>query len=139
MSETLEQRIKRHEGLSLNLYRDHLGNLTIGYGRNLDQGIRKDEAELMFRNDLQYAESAANALLGFEKCDSVRQEVLIEMVFQLGFRSVSGFRKMLAAIERRDFETAADEMIDSRWYEQTPDRCKELAELMRHGCGGCGD
>ena len=38
---------------------------------------------------------------------------------------------MLSALEKKDFQTAADEMMDSRWAKQTPNRAKELSETMR--------
>ncbi|MEN6631676.1 MAG: hypothetical protein ABFD84_04565, partial [Candidatus Polarisedimenticolia bacterium] len=62
------------------------------------------------------------------------QLVLADMTFQMGWPRVRDFRKALAAVERGDFETAADEMLDSTWAkEQTPRRAEALAELMR-GC-----
>lgn len=65
--------------------------------------------------------------------DEVRQEVLIMMVFQLGEKGVGRFRKMIEAIEKKDYELAAKEMLDSRWAQQTPNRARELSKIMESG------
>jgi len=38
---------------------------------------------------------------------------------------------MLKGLEEKDYNKAADEMLDSRWYKQTPNRAKELSNMMR--------
>jgi lysozyme len=55
------------------------------------------------------------------------------MVFQMGASGVSKFRKMLAALDKKDYDLAATEMLDSRWHEQTPKRAQRLALQMRTG------
>ena len=129
----LADRIKRHEGCSLTPYYDTLGVLSIGYGRNLKFGISQDEADIMFNHDLQRAEASAMLVPGYQYCNSIQRGVLCEMVFQLGLRGVLQFRRMIDAIKERNFVLAAGEMIDSRWYRQTPKRVEELAELMAGG------
>jgi lysozyme len=134
--ETIIDRIKRHEGLRLHPYVDTMGNISIGFGRNLDAvGISKAEAEMMLHKDI---ETAANHYYELPEtiksnCNEVRKEVIIEMIFQLGFVGTLKFRKMLKAIEANNFEGAANEMLDSRWARQTPNRCHELALVMRSG------
>ena len=53
------------------------------------------------------------------------------MGFQLGIGGLLGFRKMWAALERSDYAQAAEEALDSRWAEQTPNRAQEVAEWIR--------
>lgn len=135
MSESLEQRIMRHEGLRLRPYADTLGKLTIGYGRCLTtNGISTDEAMQLLENDIDEAKIAMNQsfpwVLGL---DDVRQGVIIEMIFQLGVAGVQGFPKMIAEIREKDYNIAAKEMLNSVWHSQTPDRCEELANLMLNG------
>lgn len=134
-TETLIEMIKRHEGLRLKPYRDTVGILTIGYGRNLeDVGISEDEAELMLQNDIAGARkrleeifTAASTLSG------PRYNVLVDMIFNLGPGGFMGFRKMRKAVEEGDFERAAQEMLDSKWAVQVKGRAEELARMMRQG------
>lgn len=130
---SLAERIKKHEGLRLFPYEDSVGVLTIGYGHNLDQGITREIAEAIFQRDLEIAEVGASTVVGFSAMNEARQGVLIEMVFQLGTEGVHKFRRMLAAIKKRDYETASEEMLDSKWATQTPERAKTLANIMRNG------
>ncbi|WP_461535211.1 glycoside hydrolase family protein [Spongorhabdus nitratireducens] len=135
MPETLEQALIRHEGLRLTPYTDTVGKLTIGVGRNLDDnGITEDEALLLLRHDIARAraelERAFPFVLGL---DPVRRDVLINMVFNMGLPAFSGFRHMLAAVEQRDFATAAREMLNSRWARQVKGRASELAGQMKRG------
>jgi len=139
----LENRIKQHEGLSLKPYRDSLGNWTIGYGHKMDtvsqhiqrHGLSEEEANHLFDLDFKIAERGLLLLSDRVRrnCNEIRRGILIEMIFQMGIYGVMKFKKMLVALEVPDFEVAADEMLDSRWYRQTPKRCLKLSEIMRHG------
>ena len=62
---------------------------------------------------------------------SVITPVIVEMVFNPGRARLLGFVKMLTALERGDYSTAADEMLDSRWHRQVGKRAEEMAERMR--------
>lgn len=125
--------IKRHEGLRLKPYHCSEGKLTIGIGRNLESnGISEDEAELMALNDIAMAEKYATALVSdFSALNDNRKIVLVSMAFQMGRTGLSKFVKMLDAIDIGAFRTAADEMLNSKWARQTPERAKELAEMMK--------
>lgn len=84
MSESLE-RIKQHEGYSDKPYRDSVGKLTIGYGRNIDDnGITKEEAEIMLQHDVMLAQDSANQFTWYRKLDNARKDVVTEMVFNVG-------------------------------------------------------
>ena len=134
--ETLEQRIKMHEGFRAFPYLDTTNNLTLGYGRNLtDNGISKQEAIVMLQNDIDRAKADYHKLPAAvrDNCNTIRREVLVEMIFQLGLGGVLKFKRMLRAIQNNDFERAASEQIDSLWGRQTPNRAHELAGLMRKG------
>jgi len=127
--------VKRHEGLRLKPYKDTVGKLTIGYGRNLeDVGITLEEAELMLEHDLDRAlKDAREVIAGFDELDEVRQAVLVDMAFNLGRAGLAGFRNMRAALALGDFERAASEMLDSLWARQVGRRAQELADMMRSG------
>lgn len=126
----------RHEGLRLKPYRCGAGKLTIGVGRNLeDVGITKSEAMDMLANDIGrcWLELEANYDELLSKISIPRQNVLVNMCFNLGITRLLQFKKMWVAIEQHDYHKAADEMLDSRWAKQVGERAFELAEQMRTG------
>lgn len=133
--EKLIEQIKRHEGYRSKPYNDTLGKLTVGYGRALyENPLTKEEAEYLLQNDVEKSINlASNLTPAWHNLNAVRRAVLVNMVFQLGAGGVKRFRRMIAALENGDYETAADEMLDSRWYKQTPNRALELSKLMRSG------
>ncbi len=136
MSEGLVDRIKRHEGLRLKPYNCPAGHLTIGYGHNLEEGISERIAEELLREDIDKAYKDYRLFIPDNvqtKLNKRREEVIVEMIFNMGINKVLGFRKMLKAIEEKDFNRAAVEMLDSRWARQVGKRAIELAEIMREG------
>lgn len=134
MIKIIEQ-IIRHEGLHLKPYRDSVGKLTIGAGRNLnDKGISEEEAIAMLMHDVSDAKSDAAALVdNFHELDEVRQRVLIDMAFNLGRAGLATFRRMIEAVRNKRFEQAAAEIVDSRWYRQVGVRGMRLEYMMRTG------
>lgn len=135
MSETLRQRLMRHEGLRLSLYHDHLGFATIGYGRCLaKRGISEAEAEFMLDNDIEECKNeVTKALPWVMDLDPARREVLYEMCFQLGLKGLLGFRNTLEAIRLGHWAVAKQGMLNSLWHRQTPNRCEELADIILTG------
>ena len=134
--EIATEQLKVDEGLRLQPYRCTAGALTIGYGRNLDAvGITQEEADIMLRADVEIAEKGAQALVGtaWDNLSTARQAVLINMTFNLGRTRLAAFKNFLAALRASDYQTAADEMLDSRWATQVGDRAQRLARQMRHG------
>ena len=139
----LKNRIKMHEGCRLIPYLDTTSNWTIGWGHKMESvspsiladGITQDEADHLLDVDIGIAENGVSRLpaMVLNNCNEVRRGVLIEMLFQLGYAGVLKFKRMLAAIEQGNFGLAAVEMIDSRWYDQTPNRVEEMAAIMRDG------
>jgi len=73
----------------------------------------------------------------FLNCNTVRRAVLISMAYQLGMAGLKGFKKMLNAVERQDWEDAANQALMSRWYKQTPARAERHADMLETGemCG----
>jgi len=132
---TLKSRIKKHEGRRYEPYEDSEGILTVGYGRNLrDVPFSQDEIDLMFDNDFRRAREGAASFQCYYDLNEIRQGVLIEMVFQMGVSGVSKFKKFLHAANNHEWVRAADEMLDSKWAKQTPERAQELARLFVKGC-----
>ena len=133
--ERLEKQLRRHESYRKHAYRDSEGVLTIAYGRNLDaNGISRLEARLMLRNDIADAEEECKIRFEFfTNLNGVRQEVLVNMMFNLGWPRLKTFVKMIAALSDGDFGLAAAEALDSKWHRQVKGRAKELADQMRTG------
>jgi lysozyme len=108
--------------------------MTVGIGRNLQAvPFSQDEIELMFSNDLRRARAGAKTFECYVDLDPMRQGVLTEMVFQMGVNGVSKFKKFLIAANNHDWAAAAEEMLDSKWAKQTPERAKSLAKLFLRG------
>ena len=134
---TLRKRIRLHEGKRNRPYQDSLGVWTVGIGRNLQSvPFSDDEIDLMFENDLRRAVDGAETFGVYHSLDEVRRGVLIEMVFQMGVLGVSKFRKFLSAAQRSDWYSAYQEMLDSEWARQTPERARRLAEIFLSGEDG---
>ena len=131
----LEDQLIDHEGLELKPYQCTADKLTIGVGRNIeDRGITEDEARYLLKNDIKIVEDEL-----LEKkpvvagLDAVRQRVLVDMGFNLGIPTLLKFQNMWAAIEEEDFQTAADEAMDSRWAKQVGRRAERLCQAMATG------
>lgn len=140
--ESLLARIRRHEGLRLEIYTDTTGNATIGYGHKIigdeaqeyANGISPDEAENLLGDDVMAArDELAKQMPWTTDLPSVRWGILVEMVFQMGINGLFGFKNFLYCARCGDFEGAAAEMRDSEWYKQTPARAEELAALWLNG------
>lgn len=135
-SQRLRDMIIRHEGEVLTLYHDSEGIPTIGVGRNLERvpAISREESRFMLDHDI---EDATNDLFTqwprYAWFVEVRQDVLVDMVFNLGINRFAGFNKMHAALDCHQYEEAAVEMLDSKWARQVGKRATELARMMRTG------
>lgn len=132
---SLRQDLIRHEGLRLKPYRDSVGKLTIGVGRNLDDvGISELEAMLLLTNDIKRtAEEAYAALPWLRNLDPLRTDVVLNMIFNMGLQTFQGFHGTIAAIAARKYEEAADHMLASKWATQVGPRARELSFRMRTG------
>ena len=131
----LKQMLVDDEGYRQFPYKDTVGKLTIGVGRNLeDRGISQDEAMYMLNEDIKYFEKFLKENLAFyNKLTENRQNVLVNMCFNLGTQGFMKFKKMLQHLNYGRYEQAADEMLDSKWVMQVPNRAKRLHDLMIKG------
>lgn len=133
--ERLKGMLLRHEGLKLKPYKCTAGKLTIGVGRNIeDNGIRASEALAMLQNDIDDCIKELHVNFSFyQDLDEVRQDVLIDMIFNLGIVRLKEFRKTLGYIKSKQYDMAATEMLLSSWAGQVGERAIELSEMMRTG------
>ena len=133
--EIVRAQLKLDEGVKAKPYKDTVGKLTVGVGRNLDDvGLRTDEINYLLDNDIQQAEADAKTLFtNFDALSDARKAVLVNMSFNLGLSRLSGFKNFKAAVEAGAFEQAAVEMLSSKWAEQVGARATRLAKAMREG------
>ena len=125
--ETLEELLIAHEGVRLMPYDDATGRqikkgqplkgkVTIGVGRNLtDRGISQDEMSYFLASDIKIAREDAATFDYFDDLNDARQAVIISMCFNIGLPRWRRFKRTHAAIRKEDFETAAIELLASRW------------------------
>ena len=133
MKDLLES-IKKHEGFVEHAYDDSLGIPTIGYGFTIkDLVLDEDIAEEILIRKLEKLKRNANSRFRWlEDMPVVIQEVILNMCYQLGVTGVSKFRKAISALQEGDWQEAADEMLDSLWARQTPNRATELSNIVRN-------
>ena len=137
----LLESVKKHEGYRNKVYLDTLGKRTVGVGHLCVEEFWEDDKEYdekflmtILEHDLQTAIKGAKELMEEHDCadiDEQAEEILIEMVFQLGKNGVSKFRNMWKALAEKNYIGASYEMLDSRWSKQTPNRAKAMAKTMK--------
>jgi len=127
--------LERHEGRRHTVYQDSEGVATIGIGRNLESvGLSDDEIDYLLGADIRRAYLAAKAASSvFDVLTDRRQEVLVNMAFNLGEAGLKAFRQMHHALAVGDYSRAKAEMLDSLWATQVGARATELAEIMEAG------
>ena len=149
MDKLIEQ-LKRHEGFRSHSYRCTAGKLTIGYGYNLTanplrlssieinynhlHGMGKNESERLLKLMIaKITDQLEEALPAINRLDTVRQDVLINMTYNLGLVGLLKFKKMLLALEKKDYQKASIEMLNSKWKDDVGNRAQELATQMMTG------
>jgi lysozyme len=128
----IETLLLKHEGYERYVYRCTADKLTVGIGRNLESnGLTMEESLYLLRNDIKRCEYDLHGIFNnFGEFSEDRQNVLIDMRFNLGAEGFREFKKMIAAIRTENFILAAHEMTKSRWYEQVGDRSQLLTGMM---------
>jgi len=125
--------IKNHEGYRARSYKDTEGYDTIGYGFAVkDLVLQQDIAHhILERKVSELIVDCFNSFPWLAKSPAKVQEVIIEMCYQMGVTGVSKFVKAITYLKRGEWEKAAEEMLDSRWAKQTPNRANELSEIVK--------
>jgi lysozyme len=149
-SSKLEDSVAFHEGFRAEPYQDTVGVWTIGYGSTRypsgrlvgqhDAPVTELEARLMLRHDLLQAIYVACSYPWFADLSQPRQDVIVEMLYNLGAKRFDGFRRLHAALATQDYAQAALEMADSKWAHDVGDgpggrvdRADRLEQQMRTG------
>ena len=138
----LIQELILDEGYKYETYEDHLGFLTLGVGHlvlqsdsefKLPIGTPVSEERIIecLNNDIDIVCNELDRNLNWwKKLDDNKQRVMVNMCFNLGCPRLSKFKKFLAAMEDNDFETAAKEMMDSKWATQVGLRAERLKQRV---------
>lgn len=135
MHDKARDAIRKHESYRAKLYKCSEGFLTGGYGHKMEVGdeFSKEDWERHFFTDYFEAVDVSNRLCTEygTALSLARQAIIINMAFNLGYFRLKNFKKMWMALAANDYELAAQEMIDSKWYVQTGGRARELVKCMR--------
>ena len=141
--EIVKEDLVRHEGYVTEIYLDSENLPTFGIGHLVTENDMEftwpvgtpvtDERILqVFHDDCNVAYSdACTLVLNFAGQSVDAQRVIVNMAFNLGRNRLGKFKKFLSAVNEGNYDKAADEMIDSKWYRQVKTRGVELVEIMR--------
>ena len=141
--EQLRKELEVDEGVKYEIYNDHLGYPTFGIGHLVRDNdpengepvgtpVTEDRVIEAFNKDVETVLNDCTILYGdFNKLPEEAQLIIANMMFNLGRPRLSKFKGMKAGVDAQDWNKAADEMIDSNWYRQVPNRAGRLVKRMR--------
>jgi lysozyme len=143
----LREEIAEDEGCKYEVYLDHLGLPTCGIGHldHLTIGgmtntgsqpvgtvVEQERVKGLFALDMAVTIDECKVLYpDFNELPEEAQHIICNMMFNMGRPRLSKFKGMKAGVDARDWQAAADEMVDSRWYTQVPNRARRLVDRMR--------
>ena len=139
----LREEIAYDEGSVNEIYLDHLGLPTFGighlvidsdpeYGQAVGTPVSEDRCNEAFDKDVQTVISDCNILYpDFDELPEEVQRIIANMMFNMGRPRLSKFKGMKRGVDARDWNAAADEMVDSNWYRQVTKRADRLVARMR--------
>lgn len=141
--------LRNEEGVKNKPYQDHLGYWTIGVGHLMDErkgGSLPDWAMAELTSNGKLTDESINRLLEedinrtinhlpewMSGLDPVRYGVMVDMAFQMGVNGLLGFNNTLHYIRQGSYNLAANNMQQSLWYRQTPNRATRRIKEMRTG------
>ena len=136
--EAVFEQMKIDEGVVYEVYHDHLGLPTFGvghlvlesdteFGQPVGTPIDEDRVNDCFEKDLDTAISECAVLYeDFDNMPGEVQEVLVNMMFNMGRPRLSGFKNFKKALDEGDWAKAGTEGRDSKWYRQVTNRAERL-------------
>ena len=141
--EQLRKELERDEGVKYEVYLDHLGYPTFGIGHlitdddpecgaSVGTKVDSDRVQEAFEADVESVLSDCERLyVQFEHLPEEVQLIVANMMFNMGYTRLSKFKGMKRGVDSRNWEAAADEMVDSKWYDQVTRRADRLVVRMR--------
>jgi len=135
----LRKQLQEFEGCRLKAYLDTVGVWTIGYGHTgpeVVEGLEWTQEKADSTLDEDIAEKLAQVrkhIPWYDRLSEPRQAVLVGMCFQLGLTGLLGFNRTLGSIRDERWADAANGMMASKWYTQTPNRVRRLARQIEVG------
>ena len=137
LAENIAGRVGMHEGFRDKVYKCPAGYDTIGYGFNMEaNGLPEPIARALLVYQLEQCEIEAQSFHWFKGLNKARQGVIVELIFNIGLARFSKFKQTIAALAAKDYNKAADEMLDSKWASQVGKRATTLITIMRSGRNG---
>jgi lysozyme len=139
----LREQLEIDEGVVHEIYLDHLGLPTFGIGHLVVDsdpengqpvGTPVDESRCIeaFESDVETTLSECKLLYpDFDDLPEEVKQIIANMMFNMGRPRLSKFKGMKRGVDARDWNAAADEMVDSAWYRQVTKRADRLVERMR--------
>jgi lysozyme len=139
----LREELAEDEGCKFEIYLDHLGLPTYGighlvvegdpeYGQPVGTPVDEERVRQVFNLDIASTLDECQVLYpDFDDLPEECQLIIANMMFNMGRPRLSKFKGMKAGVDARDWNRAADEMVDSRWHDQVPNRAKRLVKRMR--------
>lgn len=124
--------IEKHEGRRSLAYKDGLGIITVGVGRNLEsKGLSSNEIDILLVNDIIECFDDLSNFQWFAEATEQQQAALLDWRFQLGGAGIRAFKNTIRYLESGDYNQAGIEMLDSRWANQTPTRASAISRMVR--------
>lgn len=143
--EAVFEQLKIDEGVVYEIYEDHLGYATFGVGHLVlesdpEQGepvgtpISEERVRECFEKDLQTAIDECVVLYkdSWDTFPGEVQEVLVNMLFNLGRPRLTKFKNFNAKLIAGDYAGAAPEGLDSIWARQVGNRAIRLMERLEN-------
>ncbi len=130
---SLIESIKKHEGYVGVVYKDSLNVDTIGYGFAIkDLELDRDICDIILKRKIKdLHDRVKNKFKWYGYMPQEIKDVVMEMCYQLGVGGFSKFKKTISFLENKQFKDASEEMLDSLWARQTPNRAKELSKRVK--------
>ena len=132
--DTVTEMLIANEGVVLHEYKDHLGYSTLGVGRLIEKdkgGITEEEAKYLLANDIQtVCDRLDRNWSWWRDLSEDRQHVMIDLSFNLGNR-LGQFKNFLANLQAGNYQAASDDLMDSKYAEQVPNRATRNRDLIR--------
>lgn len=139
----LREQLKIDEGVIYEVYNDHLGYATFGighliteqdeeYGKPVGTPVSEERVNAVFEKDVAiYMSEAKKVFPNLEQLPEEAQQVIVNMTFNMGAPRLAKFKKFIAGVNASDWNTAAVEMMDSRWAKQVGNRAERLRDRIK--------